>query len=94
MVRAFPKVKSPVDSLAGGELLDHRVQVLHLLRGKRARLCHHSRHQQRYAEGFDAVDFAHVVSPWSGKCNCLDACSRSLPSALADRSDDRCCLRL
>jgi hypothetical protein len=68
------------------EFLNNRVQVFHLLRGERARARHHPRHQQRYAEGFDAIDFAHVVSPWSGKWNrCESRDLISLPLELGNQ---------
>jgi hypothetical protein len=41
---------------------------------------HHPRHQQRYAEGFESFDFAHVVSPWSGKWNYASLARRSSTS--------------
>ena len=61
----------PDERLGGGELLNDGVQVLHLLCGERARLRHDACHKQRYAEGLDAIDFGHVVSPWSRKWNCF-----------------------
>src|SRR5262249_38253889 len=57
------------ERLAGGELLNHGVKVLNLLCGERARLRHDRYHQQCDAEGLDATDLGHVVSPWSRKRN-------------------------